>query len=81
MKVWKQVPTFAARTYRGGKVMREFLGMGQGEDSFYPETWISSFTEAKNRNYVPNEGITRVMTDEGERLITEVVPPEAFGEG
>ena len=80
-QVWKQIPTFAARTYRGGKVMRDFLGMGTGEDSFYPETWISSFTEAKNRNYVPNEGITRVETAEGEKLITEAVSAADFGEG
>ena len=80
-KIWKQLPTFAARTYRGGKVMREFLGMGKGDDNFYPEDWVSSFTEAKNRVYVENEGITRLSTHEGERLITEVIGAEHFGEG
>ena len=80
-KIWKQLPTFAARTYRGGKVMREFLGMGEGDDNFYPEDWISSFTEAKNRVYVENEGITRLSTRDGEKLITEVIRSEHFGEG
>lgn len=80
-KAIRQLPTFAARTYRGGKVMRKFLGLGDTEDNFYPEDWISSFTEAKNKDYVPNEGLTRVLFEGKETLITDVVTPEDFGEG
>ncbi|MBQ8850266.1 MAG: mannose-6-phosphate isomerase [Clostridia bacterium] len=80
-KIWKQLPTFAARTYRGGKVMREFLGMGESEDNFYPEDWVSSFTEAKNRHYIKNEGITRISTESTDKLITEVISTDAFGQG
>lgn len=77
----KQLPTFAWRTYRGGAMIKQFLGQKECEDSFYPEDWISSFVEAKNKNYIKNEGITRVLADGEEKLITEVVKPEDFGEG
>lgn len=80
-KAIKQLPTFAARTYRGGKVMRAFLGLGETEDDFYPEDWISSFTEAKNKNYVPAEGLTRVLFEGKEALLTDCVTAEDFGEG
>ena len=80
-KILKQLPTFAARTYRGGLELHEFLHMENSKDSFYPEDWISSFTEAKNKNYVKNEGITRVLVDGKEMLITEAVKAEDFGQG
>lgn len=77
----KQLPTFAWRTYRGGAMIKDYLGISPAEDTFYPEDWISSFVEAKNKNYVENEGITRVLIEGEEKLITEVVTPEDFGEG
>ena len=79
-KALKQLSTFASRTYRGGKVLREFLGEKEAYDDFYPEDWISSFTEAKNKIYVKDEGISRVITDKGEVLITEVVSKSDLGQ-
>lgn len=80
-KPLKQLPTFARRTYRGGAMIKKYEGEVATEDTFYPEDWISSFVEAKNKIYVKNEGITRVLTDDGEALITDVVSAEDFGEG
>ena len=80
-KALKQLPTFTSRTYRGGKVLREFLGEKEAVDDFYPEDWISSFTEAKSKIYVKNEGISRVIADGGEVLITEAVSVSDFGQG
>ncbi len=80
-KALKQLPTYAKRTYRGGKLLRSFLYEENASDDFYPEDWITSFTEAKNREYVKNEGISRVITESGEMLITEAVKNEDFGEG
>lgn len=77
----KQLPTFAWRTYRGGAMIKQYQGQKDAEDTFYPEDWISSFVEAKNKNYVKNEGITRVLYNGAERLINEVVEPSDFGEG
>ena len=80
-KIFKQLPTFARRNYRGGKLLRQFLRLDSAVDSHYPEDWISSFVEAKNKEHIPNEGITRVLSNGGERLITETVTPADFGEG
>ncbi|MGM9683255.1 MAG: class I mannose-6-phosphate isomerase [Eubacteriales bacterium] len=77
----KELPTFTYRTYKGGKLMREFLGEPNAEDTFQPEDWISSFVAAKNRVVIENEGITRVISDGKERLITDVVDADDFGQG
>lgn len=69
------------RTYRGGKQLESFLGKENPKDTFQPEDWISSFVEAKNKNYIPGEGITRIITDQGAEPITQVVAPEEFGPG
>lgn len=74
----KELETRVSRTYTGGALLDRFLGRENGQDSFCPEDWISSFLEAKNKDPIPNEGITRV---EGGRLITEVVREKDFGQG
>ncbi len=77
----KQLPTFVNRTYRGGKLLKEFLNIQPTDDSFTPEDWISSFVAAKNRIPIPNEGITRVLSENGEDLITNVISVNDFGKG
>ena len=77
----KQLPTFVNRTYRGGKVLGEFIHLSDPRDSFTPEDWISSFQEAKNPVYIEGEGISRVMVNGEEKKITDVVLPEDFGRG
>ena len=79
-KVLNQLPTLVRRTYRGGKLLGDFLKLENATDTNYPEDWISSFVEAKNKEYIPNEGITHVLTDRGECLITEATAPSDFGE-
>jgi len=74
----KELETRVNRTYMGGALLDEYLGREKGTDTFYPEDWISSFVEAKNKEYVPNEGITRA---EGGKLITELVSASDFGQG
>ncbi len=76
-----QTETRVRRTYRGGKALDAFLGKESGADGFYPEDWISSFTEAKNKDYIPMEGISHVLA-EGKRIpITDAVSSEDFGPG
>ena len=67
------------RTYRGGKALESFLGKDAPSDSFYPEDLISSFIEAKNKDYVRGEGISRVYADGKELYITEAVSKDDFG--
>lgn len=69
------------RTYRGGKQLDLFLGNEAPADSFQPEDWISSFVEAKNKNYVPGEGVSKIIINGKEEGITDIVKPEDFGPG
>ena len=69
------------RTYRGGRLLETFLGRSDAKDSFFPEDWISSFVEAKNRSYVKGEGISTVVVDGHTHPITEAVCEEDFGPG
>ena len=80
-RLFLQKPTFVNRTYRGGALLGRFLKIDGATDSFCPEDWISSFVEAKNKRYIENEGITRVVYDGEERLITDAVSISDFGEG
>ena len=79
-KILKQKPTFVNRTYRGGKKLKEFLGENNAVDGFQPEDWISSFVQAKNKDYIENEGVSTVEIGALSKLITEVVTVEDFGE-
>lgn len=76
-----QKETRVLRTYKGGKLLEEFLGYDNPADSFYPEDWISSFVEAKNKTYTENEGLTRVITNKGEQLLRDIIEPDDFGVG
>ena len=77
----KELVTRVNRTYRGGKLLAEFVREGEAADTFYPEDWISSFVEAKNRVYTKDEGYTRVEVDGDVKLLRDVVTKEDFGDG
>ncbi len=51
------------------------------KDDFCPEDWISSFSKARNKDYIKDEGISQVETENGETLITNVISDKDFGEG
>ncbi len=76
-----QLENRVRRTYRGGKALDEFLGKTDTRDGFLPEDWISSFVEAKNRDPIDGEGITKVLVDGRALPITEAVSKEDLGEG
>ncbi len=59
-KPLKQLETRVTRTYKGGLLLDKFFSKEECLDSFMPEDWISSFIEAKNKDYVAGEGLTRV---------------------
>lgn len=51
------------RSYRGGKLLEQWQGKSQGIDSDKPEEWIASVVEARNKNYVKDEGLSLVELD------------------
>lgn len=61
-----ELPCRVRRTYRGGACLERFLGLPDPHDSDRPEDWISSFTEAKNRDPIPGEGLSLVRTPRGD---------------
>lgn len=69
------------RTYRGGKQLEAFLGNFQPSDSFQPEDWLFSFVEAKNKNYIPCEGISQILWGGKTVPINELIKAEDFGPG
>ena len=78
---YKQEETRVWRTYKGGMLLDEFLGKEECIDCNEPEDWITSFTEAKNKNYIPGEGITNIFTPQGKLPITTAAEPQWFGPG
>ena len=57
------------RIYLGGKLLDEFCGAAQGEDSYFPEDWLASLVQANNlpREGKPEkEGLSR--TEDGDYL-------------
>lgn len=80
-KALLQTETRVRRTYRGGKLLEEFLGKEHPCDSFRPEDWISSFVEAKNNDPMEGEGISHVWIDGTELPITQVITEQDFGPG
>ena len=79
--LYKQCEERVNRTYKGGLMIDRFLGKSDPHDTNQPEDWISSFTEAKNKTYIENEGLTELYTKEGRRLITQVIGKDDFGDG
>ena len=79
-KIYKQLPTRVRRVYRGGKRLDAFLGNTTQNDGFYPEDWISSFVEAKNKEYIAGEGLSLVMTAKGKKPLAELVSKADFGQ-
>lgn len=80
-KILFQCETRVRRTYRGGKLIDAFLGKENPADTGTPEDWISSFVEAKNRNYTEGEGLTEVSVDGGRMRLCDVVSMEDLGPG
>lgn len=50
------------RSYRGGRILREFRGQPDTEDDHFPEDWIASCVLARNgdQSQGPREGISRI---------------------
>ncbi|MBE6703410.1 MAG: mannose-6-phosphate isomerase [Ruminococcaceae bacterium] len=80
-KPLRQTENRVYRTYRGGRLLERFVGKKAPADSAQPEDWISSFVQAKNKNFIPGEGISKVIVDGRELPITKVVAADDFGPG
>ncbi|MGD1823639.1 MAG: type I phosphomannose isomerase catalytic subunit [Pleomorphochaeta sp.] len=56
----------AWRTYLGGSLLRDFLGLSNTKDDHFPEEWIMSLVSARNagRENIVNEGLSIIDDNE-----------------
>lgn len=52
------------RTYRGGRLLEQWQRKETSQDSDKPEEWVASIVEARNKNYIEGEGLSKVIIDE-----------------
>ncbi|MDB5032110.1 type I phosphomannose isomerase catalytic subunit [Mucilaginibacter sp.] len=59
------------RSYTGGKLIEQWQGLNSPADNDKPEEWLASVVEARNKNYIPGEGLSTVLMPDGktEKLI------------
>jgi mannose-6-phosphate isomerase len=72
------------RSYTGGKLIEEWQGKENPLDNDKPEEWVASTVEARNKNYLKDEGLSFVFIDEDKKMkLTELIdldPPAFLGE-
>jgi mannose-6-phosphate isomerase len=66
------------RTYRGGRVLAQFVGGAPEEDGFYPEDWVGSDTPAVGSAGPGALGISRLTVGGQEVVLTDLL--QAYGE-
>ena len=73
------LPNRVWRTYLGGRTLDQMEGKQEPVDSHFPEDWILSTTPAinKGREDHLDEGISRVMFDGRDCLLTELLEQDA----
>jgi mannose-6-phosphate isomerase len=62
-KPLKLLKNRVCRTYTGGKLIEEWQGNSDPQDNERPEEWVASTVEARNKNYVEDEGLSFVEID------------------
>ncbi|MDB4925908.1 type I phosphomannose isomerase catalytic subunit [Mucilaginibacter sp.] len=53
------------RSYTGGKLIEQWQGLNNPADNDKPEEWLASVVEARNKNYIPGEGLSTVLMPDG----------------
>jgi len=68
-------PNYVWRSYLGGERLRRFRGQPDSLDDHFPEDWLASTVKARNGNNSqgPVEGLSRVTSADGERLVAEAL--------
>jgi mannose-6-phosphate isomerase len=59
------------RSYKGGRLIEQWQGSKNAVDNDKPEEWLASVVNARNENYEPDEGLSKVIMANGkvEKLI------------
>jgi mannose-6-phosphate isomerase len=66
------------RSYTGGKLIEEWQGLPNPADNNKPEEWLASVVEARNKNYIPDEGLSKVLLANGRiEKLTNLIKADA----
>jgi mannose-6-phosphate isomerase len=71
------------RAYTGGKLLDEWKGIKNPEDTHYPEEWIASIVEARNVEHIKHEGLSTVNIDNNILFLKDIIdsnPEKILGE-
>lgn len=79
--ILKLLTNRVVRSYTGGKLIEEWQGLDNPADNDEPEEWLASVVEARNKNYIPGEGLSTVLLRDGSAAkLTALISadPEGF---
>lgn len=63
--ILKLLSNRVVRSYTGGKLIEEWQDLDNPKDNNKPEEWLASIVEARNKNHIPNEGLSKVLLPDG----------------
>lgn len=63
------------RSYAGGRVLRQFRGLGESPDNHFPEDWLASTVRARNEanSQGPDEGLSRLDDSAGGQTLVDAL--------
>lgn len=79
--ILKLLSNRVCRSYTGGALIGQWQGKPDATDNDKPEEWLASSVEARNKNYVLDEGLSKVVTAPGrEEKLADLIAadPEGF---
>jgi mannose-6-phosphate isomerase len=68
------------RSYTGGKLIEQWQGLKDPADNDKPEEWLASVVEARNKSYIPDEGLSTVLMPDGAiEKLTDLIKADSEG--
>lgn len=78
--ILKLLSNRVVRSYTGGKLIEEWQGLNNPADNDKPEEWLASVVEARNKNYIPGEGLSAVLMPDGTtEKLTDLIKADSEG--
>ena len=80
LTILKLLSNRVVRSYSGGKLIEQWQGLANPADNDKPEEWLASVVEARNKNYIPGEGLSTVlMPDATTQKLTDLIAADSEG--
>ncbi len=78
--ILKLLSNRVVRSYTGGKMIELWQGLENPADNDKPEEWLASVVEARNKNYIPGEGLSTVLLPDGRiEKLTNLIKADSQG--